>query len=56
MVPLPLIEPRYYYVALCLFLALRPAMSVASNVITLVYYIAVSAFVLAGISRQAFFL
>ena len=56
MVPLPLIEPRYYYVAFCLFLALRPAMSTASNVVTLVYYLAVSAYVVIGISRQAFFL
>jgi len=56
MVPLPLIEPRYYYVALCLFLALRPAMSTAANLITLLYYIAVSAYVVVGISSQAFFL
>ncbi|MBP6724001.1 MAG: hypothetical protein KA137_04140 [Halioglobus sp.] len=56
MVPLPLIEPRYYYVALCLFLALRPTMSTAANLITLLYYIAVSAYVVEGISRQAFFL
>jgi hypothetical protein len=43
-------------VAFCLFLALRPAMSVTSSVITLVYYLAVSAYVVIGISRQAFFL
>lgn len=56
MVPLPLIEPRYYYVALCLFLALRPPMSAAASLITLLCYIAVSAYVVEGISRQAFFL
>ena len=31
-------------------------MSAASNIITLLYYIAVSAYVVVGISRQAFFL
>ena len=55
-VPLPLIEPRYYLVAFSLFLAFRPGVSVASTVITLVYYVAVSAYVLLGVSRQLFFL
>jgi len=55
-VPLPLIEPRYYLVALSLFLAFRPAMSTRATVITLAYYVIASAYILFSISRQAFFL
>jgi len=55
-VPLPLIEPRYYLVALSLFLAFRPAMSTGATVVTLAYYLVGSAYILFGISRQAFFL
>ena len=54
--PMPLIEPRYYIVALCLFLALRPTMSRAATVATLTYYIPASAWILYNISRQNFFL
>ena len=55
-VPLPLIEPRYYLVALSLFLAFRPAMSTRATAVTLAYYLLASAYILFGISRQAFFL
>ena len=55
-VPLPLIEPRYYLVALSLFLVFRPVMSTGTTVVTLVYYLLASAYILFGISRQAFFL
>ena len=54
--PMPLIEPRYYIVALCLFLALRPTMSRAATVATFAYYIPASAWILYNISRQNFFL
>ena len=43
-------------VALSLFLAFRPAMSTKATAITLAYYIMASAYILFGISRQAFFL
>ena len=55
-VPLPLIEPRYYLAALSLFLAFRPAMSTRATAVTLAYYLLASAYILFGISRQAFFL
>jgi hypothetical protein len=54
--PMPLIEPRYYIVALCLFLALRPPMSRVTTVVTFAYYITTSAWILYNISRQNFFL
>ena len=54
--PMPLIEPRYYIVALTLFLALRPPMSRAATVATFAYYIPASAWILYNISRQNFFL
>ena len=55
-VPMPLIEPRYYIAALSLFLAFRPVVSDTTNIVTLVYYVLASAYILLNISRQAFFL
>ena len=54
--PMPLIEPRYYIVALCLFLALRPTMSRAATLATFACYIPASAWILYNISRRNFFL
>ena len=54
--PMPLIEPRYYLAVLCLFLAFRPVVSKATNIVTLVYYAVVSAYILFNISQQAFFI
>ena len=56
LLPMPLIEPRYYLVALCLFIALRPPMSRAATVASFAYYIPASAWILYNISRQNFFL
>jgi len=55
-VPLPLIEPRYYFVTLSLLLAFRPAMSTPANTATLIYYILASSWILYNISREAFFI
>jgi alpha-1,2-glucosyltransferase len=55
-VPLPLIEQRYYVVALTLFLVWRPPMSRFSTLFTLVTFIALSAWILFNITRQVFFL
>lgn len=55
-VPLPLIEPRYYFVAQCLFIAFRPPQSVATSVATLVWYLAFIAYLLFNISRANFFM
>ncbi|WP_075185813.1 hypothetical protein [Teredinibacter haidensis] len=55
-VPLPLIEQRYYVVALTLFLALRPKMSSLSTGITLWSFVAICAYVMFNITRKVFFL
>jgi len=55
-VPLPLIEQRYYVVALTLFLVLRPKISSWSTGLTLGGFIALCAYVMFNISRQTFFL
>lgn len=55
-VPLPLIEQRYYVVALTLFLVFRPPMSRLSTNISLVIFITLSAYILFNITRKIFFL
>ncbi|MEM6581118.1 MAG: hypothetical protein AAF699_07600 [Pseudomonadota bacterium] len=55
-VPLPLIEPRYYLVALSLFLVFRYSMSATNERFTLAYYAVASAYVIFHISRQNFFI
>lgn len=55
-VPLPLIEQRYYFVALTLFLLWRPPMSRISTFYNLVIFIALSGYLLFNISRKIFFL
>jgi alpha-1,2-glucosyltransferase len=55
-VPLPLIEQRYYLVSLVLFIAMRPSIPEKISVLTLIYYIGVSGYVLYHISRMNFFL
>jgi alpha-1,2-glucosyltransferase len=55
-VPLPLIEQRYYLVSLALFIAMRPSIPEKVTTLTLVYYIGISGYVLYHISRLNFFL
>ncbi|SMF03613.1 Cation transport ATPase [Alteromonadaceae bacterium Bs31] len=55
-VPLPLIEQRYYFVALTLFLAMRPSITAWSTAINLFVFVALCAYILFNISRQIFFL
>lgn len=55
-VPLPLIEQRYYLVALTLFLAVRPRMTTVSTYATLGAFIALDAYILFHISQKTFFL
>ena len=55
-VPLPLIEQRYYIVALTLFLAMRPKMSPLSTGITLFSFITLCAYILFNVTRKTFFL
>lgn len=55
-IPLPLIEPRYYFVAQCLFIAWRPPQSARVSTATLVWYLGCTAFLLHNISRQNFFM
>lgn len=55
-VPLPLIEFRYYFVAHCLFIVFRPPQSALVSVVTLVWYMAFTAYLLFNISRANFFM
>jgi len=55
-VPLPLIEQRYYLVALSLFLALRPPMKSRFEQISLLYSILWSIYLFYNISQANFFL
>ncbi len=55
-VPLPLIEQRYYFVSLTLFLAMRPSISNWSTGINLFVFVGLCAYILFNISRQLFFL
>ncbi len=55
-VPLPLIEQRYYFVALALIMLWRPPMSRLSTLINLAGFLVLSAFILFNVSRQSFFL
>lgn len=54
--PLPLIEQRYYLVALTLFLAMRPPMTMVGTYATLGVFIALDAYILFNISQKTFFL
>jgi alpha-1,2-glucosyltransferase len=54
-VPMPLIEQRYYLVPLCLFIAMRPPVPKVT-VITMTYYIVLSSYIMYHISREHFFL
>ena len=56
LVPLPLVEQRYYMVGLILFLAFKPQSSDVSDRLIIASYVPVSAFLLFGISKQWFFL
>lgn len=56
LIPLPLVEQRYYIVALVLFLAWKPSTSLVSDRMIISSYIPVSAFLLYGISQHWFFL
>lgn len=56
LIPLPLVEQRYYIVALVLFLAWKPNTSEISDKLTIFIYIPTSAFLLYGISQHWFFL
>jgi len=55
-VPLPLIEQRYYLVTLALLLAFRPAISAWSTALTLLVFITGNAYILFHITHKHFFL
>ncbi len=55
-IPMPLIEQRYYLVPLCLFIAMRPSVPVRVTAITLAYYIGVTSYTVYHISRASFIL
>jgi len=48
--------PLYHLAAVSLFLVFQPAVSNTSNIVTLVYYVLASAYILFNISRQTFFI
>jgi alpha-1,2-glucosyltransferase len=54
--PLPLVEQRYYLVALALYLAMRPPVAGKVTNITLACYLPAACFILYGISTMSFFL
>jgi len=55
-IPMPLIEQRYYFVSLSLFLAMQCPLPEKVTAITLTYYIGFGAYILYNISRMTFFL
>ena len=55
-IPMPLIEQRYYFVSLCLFMAMHPPIPNKVTALTLTYYLAVAAYILYHVSRMIFFL
>jgi alpha-1,2-glucosyltransferase len=52
----PMVEVRYTFVALALFLALRPPMQPAAEIATLAYYIPVAAYLIYATARMQLFL
>ena len=55
-IPMPLIEHRYYFVSLTLFLAMRPPIPEKFTGFIMVYYVVVGAYILYNLSRMIFFL
>ncbi|MBX2857562.1 MAG: Dol-P-Glc:Glc(2)Man(9)GlcNAc(2)-PP-Dol alpha-1,2-glucosyltransferase [Cellvibrionaceae bacterium] len=55
-VPMPLIEQRYYFVSLCLFMAMHPPIANKVTALTLAYYLLVAVYILYHVSRTIFFL
>ena len=55
-VPLPLIEHRYYLMFICLFMIFRPSVAKIYDVITLLFFGIFSAYIAFNVSRMTFFL
>ena len=55
-IPLPLIEHRYYFMFICFFMIFRPPVSKFYDVFTLLFFSSFSAYIAFNVSRMSFFL